>query len=282
MDAVRIAHLYFREIVHLHGVPRSTTSYQDTKFISSFWRSLWGKLGTKLNFSSAYHPQTDGQTKVVNRSLGNILRCLAGTKPKHWDLAIPQVEFANNRSKRRTTGMRPFEIVYGQNPSGVLDLAPVPRIGRLNPKADELADHLRGIHEQVKLSIQESNDKYKARVDRHRRHVLFDVGDFVWAVLTRDWFPVGEYNKLKERKIGPCEILQKINDNAYRLRLPSHLKTSNVFNVKHLSPCFADSDDIAVNSRTSSFQPRVTDAGGSESDDAELLDCTLMGLNYLE
>jgi hypothetical protein len=77
----------------------------------------------------------------------------------------------------------------------------------LNPKADELAKHLLGIHEQVKLAIQESNDKYKARADRHRHGVLFYVGDFVWAVLTRDQFPVGEYNKLKERKIGPCEIL---------------------------------------------------------------------------
>lgn len=55
---------------------------------------------------------------------------------------------------------------------------------------------------------------YKARADRHHRQVLFDVGDFVWPVLTRDQFPIGEYNKLKERKIGPCEILQKINDNA--------------------------------------------------------------------
>jgi hypothetical protein len=76
--------------------------------------------------------------------------------------------------------------------------------------------------------------------------------------------------------------LQKINDNAYRLCLPSHLKTSDVFNVKHLSPYFADFDDIAVKSRTSSFQPGVTDAGGSESDDTELSDCTLMALRYLE
>jgi hypothetical protein len=60
------------------------------------------------------------------------------------------------------------------------------------------------------------------------------------------------------------------------------VKTSDVFNVKHLSPCFADPDDVAVNSRMSSFQPGVTDAGGSESDDAELSDCTLMALNYLE
>ncbi|KAE8672958.1 putative CCCH-type zinc finger family protein [Hibiscus syriacus] len=250
MDADRIAHLYFKEIVRLHGVPRSITSDRDTKFISHFWKSLWGKLGTQLNFSSAYHPQTDGQTDVVNRSLGNLLRCLAGTKPKQWDLALPQAEFAYNRSKNRTTSLSPFEIVYGQNPSG------------------------------VKQTIHESNTKYKTRVDNHRRQVLFDVGDFVWAVLTRDRFPVGEYNKLKDRKIGPYEVVQKINDNAYRLRLPSHLKTSDVFNVKHLSHCFVDSDDTTLNSRMSSFQPRVTDAGGSETDDAELSYCTLMVLRY--
>jgi hypothetical protein len=60
MDAARIAHLYFREVVRLHGVPRSITFYRDTKFISNFWRRLWRKLGTKLNFSSAYHTQTNG------------------------------------------------------------------------------------------------------------------------------------------------------------------------------------------------------------------------------
>ncbi|KAE8702634.1 putative CCCH-type zinc finger family protein [Hibiscus syriacus] len=282
MDADRIAHLYFKEIVHLHGVPRSITSDRDTKFISHFWKSLWGKLGTQLNFSSAYHPQTDGQTEVVNRSLGNLLRCLAGMKPKQWDLALPQAEFAYNRSKNRTTGLSPFEIVYGQNPSGVLNLAPIQRIGRFSPKADEMAKYLRGFHEQVKQTIHESNSKYKTRVDNHRRQVLFDVGDFVWAILTRDRFPVGEYNKLKDRKIGLCEVVQKINDNAYRLRLPSHLKTSDVFNVKHLSHCFVDSDDTTLNSRTSSFQPGVTDAGGSETDDAELSDCTLMALRYHE
>ncbi|VFQ88052.1 unnamed protein product [Cuscuta campestris] len=204
--------------------------------------------------------KTDGQTEVVNRSLGNLLRCLAGSKPKQWDLALPQAEFAYNRSINRTTGLSPFQIVLGQNPSGVLDLAPIPRVGHNHPRAEEMTENLRSIHDQVRRKIEESNNKYKARVDKHRRQVLFDVGDFVWAVLTKDRFPVGEYDKLKDRKIGPCEIVQRINDNAYRLRLPSHLKTSDVFNVKHLTPCFLDSKDDDVNSRTSSFQPGKTDA----------------------
>ncbi|KAJ0969312.1 hypothetical protein J5N97_022189 [Dioscorea zingiberensis] len=141
-----------------------------------------------------------------------------------------------------------------------------------------MAEHLRVIHEQVKLAIQESNTKYKMNADKRRRQVLFDEGDLVWVVLTRDRFPVGEYNKLKEGKIRPCEVLQKINDNAYRLCLPSHLKTSDIFNVKHLSPCFVESTDM--NSRVSSFQPGEADAREPESDDAELSDCTKRALAY--
>ena len=123
-----------------------------------------------------------------------------------------------------------------------------------------MVDHLRGIHEQVKQAIHKSNAKYKEQADRHCRRLVFEVGDLVWAVLTRDRFPAGDYNKLKERKIGLCEVLQKINDNAYRLHLPSHLMTSDVFNMKHLNPYVEEFDDEAMNSRASSFQPGETDA----------------------
>jgi len=81
-DATHIANLFFSEIVRLHCLPISIVSDRDTKFVGHFRRTLWKKLGTKLSFSSAYHPQTDGQTEVVNRSLGNILRTLVHQNPK--------------------------------------------------------------------------------------------------------------------------------------------------------------------------------------------------------
>ena len=84
--------------MRLHGLPKSIVSDRDTKFVGYFWRTLWKKLRKELKFSSTHHPQTNGQTKVVNRGFGNLLRCLVGEKPKGWDLILPQVEFAYNNS----------------------------------------------------------------------------------------------------------------------------------------------------------------------------------------
>ena len=117
------------------------------------------------------------QTKVANWSLGDLLRCLTGTKPKQWDMALPQAELAYNRSTNRTTDMIPFQVVYGRNPPSILDLVPIPRVGRVNPQDNEMATHLHNIHAHVHSTIQASNAQYKLRVDHHHRQVLFDVGD---------------------------------------------------------------------------------------------------------
>ncbi|KAL9998370.1 putative nucleotidyltransferase, Ribonuclease H [Helianthus debilis subsp. tardiflorus] len=122
-DAVLVATLYFREIVRLHGVPKTMVCDRDVKFLSHFWVTLWRKMGTTLKFSTSSHPQTDGQTEVTNRTIGTLLRTLIKTNLKKWDELLPQAEFAYNRASRKTTAHSPFMVVYGLNPHTPLDLA---------------------------------------------------------------------------------------------------------------------------------------------------------------
>jgi len=120
--ASHVAKLVFREIVRLHGLPTSIVFDRDVKFMSYFWKTLWRLCGTTLKFSAALHPQTDGQIEVVNRSLGELLRCVVGEEQGTWDLTLPPVEFAYNNAVNRTTSKNPFEIVHGYSPPTPADL----------------------------------------------------------------------------------------------------------------------------------------------------------------
>ncbi|GKE20230.1 hypothetical protein Tco_1431742, partial [Tanacetum coccineum] len=152
----------------------------------------------------------------------------------------------------RSTGFSPFQVVYSAQPRGPLDLMTLRVSSYIPIKVQDFVAGLHDVHKAVHENLVRSNSKYKQVADHKRRHVDFEVGDFVWAVLTKDRFSVGEYNKLYAKKIGPLEIVEKINSNAYRLKLPSHIRCSDVFNVKHLIPYHGDSSDdgLAMNSRT--------------------------------
>ncbi|KAH7575788.1 hypothetical protein JRO89_XS02G0221600 [Xanthoceras sorbifolium] len=174
--------------------------------------SLWKMVNTRLDFSSAYYPQTE----VVNRALEDLLRCWVGDNVRSWDLKLSQAEFSHNYAVNKSSGFSPFQVVYSIIPRSPIDLIPLPSKTRVHGKAEDFVHSLQEVHKQV--------------------------------------FAVGEYHKLAARKIGPLEILEKINLNAYRLKLPTHIRTHDVFNIKHLIPFRGDSsNDEAVGNSRSNF-----------------------------
>lgn len=153
--------------------------------------------------SCAYHPQTDGQTEVTNRSLGNLLRSLVGSSSKSWDCKLSQAEFSHNNAVTRSSKFSPFQIIYGIVPRAPPDLSTFPDRTRLHGGAEAFMEQLVETHKQTTTNLESSVQKYKAAVDSHQRRLIFEVGNLVWAVLTRNRMPAHSYNKLKAKKIGP-------------------------------------------------------------------------------
>lgn len=133
--------MYFNEIVRLHGVPKSIVSDTDVKFMSYFSKMLWHIIGTKLKYSSTFHPQTYGQIEAVNRSLVNLLRYLILEHQGTWDLLLPRVEFAYNSSINCTTGKSPFKIVEF-NLRELIDLYPSSMHKRTSFSTESFAKHV--------------------------------------------------------------------------------------------------------------------------------------------
>lgn len=119
-DASEVATLFFREVVRLHGLSRSITYKRGTRFLGHFWRTLWKKSGSWLLYSLAYHPQINGKTKVVNRSLGNLLRSLNGENPSQWNLVLAHTNFTYSDLVNICTSKISFQTFYGRSPKGVV------------------------------------------------------------------------------------------------------------------------------------------------------------------
>ena len=126
-----------------------------------------------MNFSSTSHPQTDSQIEVVNRTLGNLLRYIAGDMPKQWDLTLAQAEFAYSNMVNKSTGKALFEVVYGKTPRLAVDLANLPKLPGASVTAEHLAEHVKSIHDKVRQHLEKSYAKYKEATDKGRRSKIF-------------------------------------------------------------------------------------------------------------
>ena len=167
-DATHIADLFFREIVWLHGIPRSIVSDRDVKFLSYFWKVLWGKLGTKLLFLTTCHSQTDGQTEIVNRTLSILLCTIIQKNLKNWEDCLPFIEFAYNRSVHSTTNFLPFENVCSFNPLTPLNLLPLSVNEMTSLDGQKKAEMVKKLHESIQQHIKKKNEQYATKANKGR------------------------------------------------------------------------------------------------------------------
>ncbi|KAH9658315.1 Endonuclease [Citrus sinensis] len=237
----------------LHGVPRSIVSDRDAKFLSHFWKTLWGKLGTKLLFSTTCHRQIDGQIEVINRTLSTLLRAIIQKNLKTWEECLPHVEFAYNRTVHSATKFSPFEIVYGFNPLTPLDLLPLPideRASMDGKRKLNLSSNCMREHDNTEKRA----EQYATQANKGCKQVVFQPGDWVWVHMRNERFPAQRRSKLLPRGDGPFQVVARINDNAYKLDLPGEYNVIVTFNVSDLSPF-----NVGEDSRTNPFEERGND-----------------------
>jgi hypothetical protein len=177
-NASHVADLFFTEIVHFHGVPNTIVLDRDAKFLSHFWRTLWFNLGTKLLFSTTCHPQMDGQTEVVNRTLSTMLWAVLKMNLKLWEECLPHIEFAYNRSIHSTTKVSPFQVVYGFNPHAPIDLLSLPPLEMTCFDASQRSEFILKMHETTKLNIEKMNEKYCIAASKGHNEVKLESDDF--------------------------------------------------------------------------------------------------------
>jgi translation initiation factor IF-1 len=233
-NASHVADLFFTEIIHLYGIPNTIVLDRDAKFLSHFWRTLWFKLGTKLLFSTTCHPQTDGQTEVVNHTLSTMLRAILKIKLKLWEECLPYIEFAYNRSVHSTTKVSPFQVVYGFNLRAPIDLLPLPPLETTCFDASQRSEFILKMNETTKLNIEKINEKYRIAASKGRKKVKLEPGDLVWLHLRKERFLELRKSKLMSHAAVPFKILAKINDNVYKFELPPEFGVSPNFNISDL------------------------------------------------
>ncbi|KAK8945232.1 hypothetical protein KSP39_PZI008141 [Platanthera zijinensis] len=236
--------LYIDVIVKLHGIPRSIISDRDGRFTSGNWRYIHKRLGTKLLFSTTFHPQTDGQSERTIQFLEDLLRMVVLDLKGSWEKYLTLVEFAYNNSYQSSIQMEPFEALYGRRCRTPLSWAEEGERTLYNrEKIDKWHEKVKLIQERMKAAQDRQQKYYNAR----HRLVQFQVGDQV-CLKIRPFKGVTRFRrlgKLSPRYVGPFSVIERVGDVAYRLELPVELqRLHHVFHVSALRKYIRDPETI--------------------------------------
>jgi len=241
--APQTAELYFNTVTRLHGIQSGIISDRDPKFTSKFWEALMNLWSTKLGRSTAYHPQTDGQTERMNRLLQEILRAYVSQRHDDWDKRLAAAEFAINNSPSASSGQSPFYLNYGFHPltPATLGLRKLSRAN--NQAAQDFWDRMQTDLSAAKDLLEQAQERQARYANTKRADAEFAVGDQVLLstanLRLRTDGPAGKFNP---RWCGPFKILERIGKVAYKLELPSTMRVHPVFHVSLLKT-YHSSDD---------------------------------------
>nr|GEU59925.1 putative reverse transcriptase domain-containing protein [Tanacetum cinerariifolium] len=241
----KLTRMYLKEVVTRHGIHLLIICDRDPRFASNFWRSLQKALGTSLDMSTAYHPQTDGQSERTIQILKDMLRAYVIDFGKGWVNNLPLIEFSYNNSYHASIKAAPFEVLYGRKCRSSVCWAKVREAQLLGPKiVQETTEKII----QIKQRIQAARDRQKSYVDLKRKPMEFQVGERVMLNVS-PWKGVvrfAKWEKLNLRYVGPFKVLKKVRSVAYKLKLPQDLsRVHNTFHVSNLKKCYAD-EPLAV------------------------------------
>ncbi|GJZ17685.1 putative reverse transcriptase domain-containing protein [Tanacetum coccineum] len=223
----KLARMYLKEVVTRHGIPVSIICDRDPRFASNFWRSLQNALGTNLDMSTAYHPQTDGQSERTIQTLEDMLRACAIEFGKGWVNHLPLVEFSYNNSYHASIKAAPFEALYGRKCRSPVCWTEVGEAQILGP---ELIQETTEKIIQIKQRMQAARDRQKSYADLKRKPMEFQVRDKVMLKVS-PWKGVvrfGKRGKLNPRYVGPFKVLEKVGEVAYKLELPEELSRVDI------------------------------------------------------
>jgi hypothetical protein len=297
LGAEELANAFVARIYSIHGAPETIISDRGSQFVSEFWRELSARLNITLKRSSAYHPETDGQTERFNAILEGYLRGFMNFAQDDWVDWLPLAEFASNNAVSETTGVSPFYANYGYHPR--LGFEPrqacspekTPQQKREFLKAHNIADRFDRILTQLKALAAEAIERYERNANAHRSDApIYDVGQKVW-LNTRNLKTNRPMKKGDDKWTGPYEITA-VYPRACALRLPEQMKVFPVFHNSLLRPHSEEKgfpgQDKINNAESRHLRGRVleredgTDEVVEKWEFEELLDChNEDGLNYL-
>ena len=230
LSSTGLAELYKSGIWRLHGIPRRIISDRGPQFASKFMKELCNALGIERNLSTAYHPQTDGQTERINQEIETYLRSFVNYRQDDWVKWLPMAEFHYNDKAHSANGQTPFFLIYGSHPwKGNLASS------LANPSVEKFVTELKKVREEAKAAMEANNDMMRERGTGRIKND-FKPGDKVWLEAT-NLKSKRPSKKLDNKRYGPFEVEKKIGERSYQLKLPEAWAIHNVFHTSLLTKC---------------------------------------------